>query len=792
MSDSSATEPNEEELRTRFVGQISAAFPLLSSESISIERHLSLKLGHHELQLDGFKHRVAGRYDLLVRVAGAPMLLIELKAPDVTLSEDDVAQAVSYARLMDPMPPIAAVMNGTDTRVVRTFDRAALDPSEVSAEALRAALSSAGTIAASAAASAIRSLLANDPRGMAAVFSRWTSEALASLTGPRRRLGMPMVEGFQIPRRISRTVGASVGRHAIQVVSGPPLSGVTNAVSQVPNNIDHGRPCLFVPQASGKDVLRHVANRLSREFKLVVSSDQVRGWLNTWEQDDAPVFVIDGWPADGQELVDLAEAGALRLVFGLEDALCDQLSRLEGRGELTALGRLAEVRSLTPLDDAEFSAAMQLLHEQVGACFMRGADYNEEWRLPRRLRVAVAMLPTRRLPDGGIYLMLPLASPLSIEAPWRAWVTDPQVGLDLEHLADAYLEELRKRKHDVDWMAATWGVPTLDPRDAENALGEQRLQRLQSSGFLRLARVRGQGVRLVVRVEELLYAAAASSLANALAESANNEELQVILRGLLDVADLMPWGDLVAAKAIVAAAHKNELVLGVAVPALLHEPPIVSRVGEGAVLELLNKGAPRIRLRFGEGMDEEMVGRRLPWLVLSQLCALPFEVVGYEGTGNFGIFVELGSSTHFLAPARPASFRDAPGFHFHELGALGSVLCPQSGLVEPLTQALLTHAGRFPDEFERLAQVAVEERRFHLAWRLHLVATMLADSDDLDVASRVLRTLGPWIGEEVAGAVAGADEERAHLVGSMRGDLHQDGHTQPQAEEDRSSPGDES
>src|SRR5712691_8172710 len=101
-------ETNEAEFQARLEARIRAALPLLPAK-VKLERHLRLRLGHRTVVLDGAETQEnvsRGRYDVLVMSEGKPLLLVELKAPGVALGDDDARQALSYARLPEPIVPL--------------------------------------------------------------------------------------------------------------------------------------------------------------------------------------------------------------------------------------------------------------------------------------------------------------------------------------------------------------------------------------------------------------------------------------------------------------------------------------------------------------------------------------------------------------------------------------------------------------------------------------------------------------------------------------------------------------
>ena len=70
------------------------------SEEMSFEGNFQIQLGHTIITKDkDFSRKtVSGRNDLLLSRYGLPLAMVELKAPDVKLTEQDRDQGLSYAR----------------------------------------------------------------------------------------------------------------------------------------------------------------------------------------------------------------------------------------------------------------------------------------------------------------------------------------------------------------------------------------------------------------------------------------------------------------------------------------------------------------------------------------------------------------------------------------------------------------------------------------------------------------------------------------------------------------------
>lgn len=748
----------EAELQARLEACIRAALPLLPAK-INLERYLRLRLGHRVVVIDGLKpdrNDASGRYDILVIVAGKPLLIVEVKAPNVAVNEDDIRQALSYARMHEPIVPLVLVTNGVNAQLRRTYDGIEMKTSDVAAERLDSVLSAAAALASSQSEEAVRTLLGASSGVWTQVLTAWTEETVAAMTGNVEDFRYPIAREFTIPRAIVEQLHEQLtGKTRVLVLHGPPLSGVTNVLAQFACTRSDG-PALFVDGKVDLDTLQFIANRLSRELSFGVSKDDVRSWFNTRKGLLDVTLVIDGLPPTGiDELIEGANAGLFRLVIGMDSEIYRRSSVVSGRIQQSLLGRSAVATTLFPLSDKEFDDALEVLRKSFGTMFFNGAQHVPDLRWPRTLRVLAGTLPKKATPFirtdhcETCLILLPIPGPMTLEACSRAFASDPELTFDLQRLVVTFLQDVSTHIADPAWLIATWGQPSVDPDALEQALGERRIQRLRKQGFLSWIETQTLGPRFLIRIEELLAHYVAEKWSIDLGSLLDRNAVVSELGRLIHQSKAIPTGDVVLAAAIFRAARKNPRILSMAIPYLMEQKPTVSRIGEGARLCLLVKDGP-IRLHFGEGMNEEVTGNLQPWLVLSHLASWPMAVDNAELSANFSIFTELGTYQGLLAEPRPTRLADVPGFHFHDIEGIGSVLCLNTGIVEPLLQSMLNHAHSYPDELVSLAKFALNEKELHLAWRVLTVATAAATSADRRVqhaAVSVAEVLRDWWGD---------------------------------------------
>ena len=497
-----------------------------------------------------------------------------------------------------------------------------------------------------------------------------------------------------------------------------------------------------------------------------MTKDDVRHWFNMGRGEVEITLVIDGLPPDLQELLELSKSGSFNCVLGLGSEIHRTQSVVPGRTKRTTLGRVPAVE-LMPLDSEEFSAAEGIFDELFAACFHRGAHQVAEFRWPRALRVCAATL-TRSgsgralgvtavevpLSDRVVRTMLP-AIPGSrfLAVCSQAFGSEPVMQADLDMLASAFLHETEEHSGAPEWLAVTWGRPAIRSSRLESELGAPRVERLRAQGMLSLCDL-GVGPIGVVRVEELLAHHVVWRWASELGHAHQINELDAMLDRLLRLSSVMPLGELSLAAAIEEAGSNNGYLAGRAINYLVARPPEVSRAKEGAVVQLLVKDRS-IRLHFGEGMDEEFVGEVQPWLVLSHLCFWPMDVDACHSSVNFSLFAVLARSKQIIQNPPPRDLADAMHFHVHEVNGIGVIPCMNSGIVEPLLQAMVNGTYRRPEELVSLAEFALEEKDVRLAWRVLSVARFCEDCTVPKVAeacNTVRELLWDWWGAAIDAA----------------------------------------
>ncbi|MES0110027.1 hypothetical protein [Mesorhizobium sp. M0013] len=98
------TTPTEADLEAAIERAIAKVFPWLSNGEIRHQIKFSFTFGRAKIEVDGVSQfRKEARADIILYRGDRPLAVLELKREGNSLSDDDEAQGLSYARVVNPM-----------------------------------------------------------------------------------------------------------------------------------------------------------------------------------------------------------------------------------------------------------------------------------------------------------------------------------------------------------------------------------------------------------------------------------------------------------------------------------------------------------------------------------------------------------------------------------------------------------------------------------------------------------------------------------------------------------------
>jgi len=757
---------SEATLEARVNAEIQKHFPSIARLRITHQKYLTLRLGHHsDIAIDGPKQtKATGRLDVLISFDEKPLAILELKAPGETLTDEDRDQGLSYAKVVNPQAPLVIVSNGEEARFFQTYDGEIWNPSSKDDEAVRALFDHALSCAADERNEAIRLLLGNQPHVWTSLFRKYTESTLSQLEGAVDDYTRPLTRDFIIDRSVVHEIGDSlINKDPLLVLIGPPLSGKSNVLAQVCRSMDFDAliPVYIDATSTSYGIFQHLANQFSRELYVQIQTSEIRQWLLHSIQSIPGRFliIIDGWSAnvtgqlkeDIEELISLLHPESpLSVVLSMDETALVEAKTTPGRPTCSAIGRIAKVIQLNPLDDDEFEAACKLLYENYSACFHHGAQFNQDFRVPRFLRLITGALShsgkafTEK--DTQVRCIPSVTSFLIFES-WRQFIVNPELEGVFQDLAKAYILDKVNRLDDPTITLMSHGKGHVLQTTAEELLGHDRLSKLLLQGHIGFVRGPHGKVLILPKIPEFLAAAAAYIISDDCLSLSREKDFENAYSMLVEESDHFPYGDLVGARAILEISKRDKALAHDFIVRLLQDEPKQSRLTEGSRVQMYFEDAGEINVYFGKGTNEPVTDNIHPWLILSQLSS--YAVLAYEDSVDpqLNVLATIGSYPQILIRPYPAPLKRVSGYHVHEIPGHGSVLCHKSGIIEPITYAMQCGFYHIPESMLRLCYFAKEKNLFFLAHRLNLAAISTETCVDEDIsraseaAQKILRLL---------------------------------------------------
>jgi len=707
---------------------------------ISHQKTLTLKLGHHDVLVDGEpKSSTAGRLDVLLLVDDKPLAVLELKRPELPLTSVDEEQAASYARLLHPMPPIYIVSNGDETRLFRTYDRTGIKGDTLDQERIEAQIAAAAGAAAFDAKEAIHFLLGKSPAVFRAVFQRVSEQQLDFVTGEVAELDYPVTKPFGISRDATiNLVHALNQNQPVVTLIGDALSGKTNVAADLycicyeAQDPHLGLAPIYVNCEHLKQgLLQTIANEAARETQVPATPDNVRHWLISGllvQEDTRPVIVLDSWSdslseswgAEFDELLNLADDQTFSLVVVVDSALADRLLKTQRRGQPTTLAiKSVFVKVPRTLNDREFADAAGALQRHNGLSPEWGAHQNTLLRLPYTWRMLAAFnskqtgMITAVLGSEQLHNLLQNTS------------LRPELLEDVRDYCEAVLEDETQPYHD---SASSPGWLTI--RYAKNKLGESCYARLVECGFLRVRGRRNGPTRVSPQIPPLLAAVATSVVRERLEYKIALETPEDATEGFLRDCQRLPYCELVGAATLSSEKVPPE-TFEVLVNSLIERPPTISEIPRNARFAILVEGHEPIDLSpdlvhdlIEEG-ERYTFGDTTPYLILSHVLRW----VNLEDEGGHEFVLHLVRRVaNVRVPLITGDYRDrerlqyAAPISMYSLKGGGSLVDPCNGVIEPITDALRHLAMDAPSAFKTFVNEIIANSESHFpalnrAWK---------------------------------------------------------------------------
>jgi len=763
------TKPTEGDLEAEIHHALRVAFPWIPASDLRHQTKFSFKFGRAVVDVDGAKASHAeARADVIVYTKNTPLAVLELKRAGKAINAEDVEQGLSYARMLNPRPPLVVVTSGSEVRLLETHTGQEWKPASASETELARLIEAASRAASVDTKDAVQVLLGTGSQVWVTALRKAAEICLGDLSGAWDQPLLPFVQNFLIPREATQEVLAAL-RHPnrVVIVEGPPLVGKSSALRELAVKTVHSDDLvvLFIEADgdAGHGIFQRLANILAAALAWTVSRDEVRTWLRRISNSGGPALVlaIDGVGPDNdevrrdiEELSSSAYGNKVRIVISLDDTVVRRLTLSASGRKSTVIGRAAVKVEVKPLNDAEFGASLRALWEHR-ISFVPGAHAAAEMRTPWILRAVVAGVSSEpEHKNEGLTAVLAPMLGLNLIDYARERFKDPELHRKSQQVARAVLEDSIDRTRPIGLILESVGLFMVRNKTLETVLERADIDSLIAIGLLKPGtHVSGDAI-LLVRLPELLASELALLLANEL-ENRSRTDVQAAAAWLSDTSKSLPLGDIVAAQAIYDAARRGGITLDF-INALLNGFPREEVIRPGTKFAMHLPGVGIAQLTFQEDGsltvlaggqqhvipldDDEQFGSMLDlnnWLILSHLVARPFMIQSSDGKikGRIdpGLLLELGTCQFVLRG--PQNDPAKSGVLTHSVPGHGNIVCHKSGIVEPVTMAIYGFLGSNGPSATEWIDEAIERASFPLLCRVDIALRQLVDSNDHEKAS---------------------------------------------------------
>jgi len=767
---------NEAEIQAAIANFIRTSLPTFQETEITEQRTFSLKMGHHNIIVDGkkpTKYAKRAIYDILLKLNGKPFILLELKRPGLAISADDIAQGVSYARLTEEITPITVITNGTQTKIINTYTKEEI--TDLTTDVFTHTITHGANLATNNFKDTIEELLNNDKEMVFDLVNSISESNFASLTGKIDEFNKPICPEFIVERELGETIYKQFDAGNFKAIIGDPFVGKTNLLFQLFQNLKqqgHGflylnMLDLYVP------VLSKIATLLTAKLKFAVTTDQVRNWLILNFNDDTDVSLIivydhlrydinNDQKTELAELIDLFTPTKNKIIIVTDRGNFQRFAKDEYRNLNTVIGEKFVVNELTGFSSEEYDLANKQAHDSFRMSVFAGGIYSKEYRTPRLWRILVWDREQQR-PGEHLYgIINPIPGPEFIDIFTHMGMLNGQLVADLKLLGQAYIENIPAIRKNAELALMAFHMALIEESYMKKFVDPEIVDRLISAGFLEKRFVGDYNTIYVPKVPEVLSAFSIDHiLSKVIHLCAGNFEQGY--HYLMNTCEYLPYGELIAGDMIMTLGGIKPDLFEQIMNRILFDKPIIE-ISKGAkLIGIFNPQKDATQLvDIDTGEPDKLVGNIFPYLVLSHLCAYRFgDDSEHPDVMRFRVMNEI--ATIDFQIRRPDDFGMHEGIPIYEFEGVGGLVQTNIGIVEPIVQSLMTNIIKYPSIAKGLMVFAKKEKLYILCHRLYIASkgTIQIVGDKPPAATFIAEYEDQILPEIMAVAMAGKSANRA-------------------------------
>ncbi|WP_454045055.1 hypothetical protein [Chryseobacterium sp. Marseille-Q8038] len=755
---------NEATLEARIDRVLHTVFPTFKEVKVEHQTSFTLKIGHHNIPFDsGYaaKNTVRGISDIILKIDGQNVILLELKQENVDISSADIAQGISYARLLDQMPAITLISNGKTNRFFNTYTKEEIITDSVDFSMISACIKDSFTLAANDFKDAVNLLLNNDPELFSHVINQITEQKFLRLTGEIGDLTKSICPDFIIDRTIlAQIIKAFDEENPLIGIQGQAFSGKTMLLYQFFRTLSSSENFVFYLDCYDHNysIYRQLANTFTKNSGIRVSEEQIREWLHASLRagrkyrfyllldnfnDSVSKVIMD----EILELIDIFDDGHHRILYTVDEFNFQQLAYVPFKNYKTVIGDKSKIVKLDELNDIEYLQANDLMFNKFKLIIENGGHYAPEYREPRIIRHLISLSKNDDLIAGqydkiqavpDVYLLGLLANNETYSK---------EIHRLMSMMADCFIEEfnLRKQNSELNIAASGSGSVTIDIFKRKY---NDHYEGLLKSSITVIRHFRNNGLSILYpKLPELLAYYCIPIISRLLAENSERKNIDQNLTYFSELTVAVPYCDIVGAAVLIELSKTKPKLFSDLINRMLKIPPKKETISDETKLMLFDENAGHIDFDYEAkkyGNDGLFIADFFPFAVLSQLAAFPMGDENHDLEDlnltpyNFHLtFIRtIASDPNFIHRADSRSLGNMRSYESYEWEGIGQIISGKEGIIEPIVQSIQKCFLAIPNEMKLLYEFGLKERNFNLLYRFYLALHGLINIGDQDIAEK--------------------------------------------------------
>lgn len=750
---------NEATLEARIAQVLQSTFPTFKEVGVIHQQSFSIKLGHHNVLVDlkePKKHPTRAIFDILLTIDGQNTILLELKKEGLKLTENDISQGISYARLTHPMPPITLISNGQDNLFYNTYTKEKLEENTLDITYLKALTDNSFQLATNDFKDAVKLLLNKEPELFAKVVNQISVLRFNRLIGEINDFTKSITKEFSIERDLVEEIWqkCQLNQSLIGVIA-PAFSGKTNLLYQffeksiAKNGISLYFNCLDYHYG----ILQYLANHFSKETKTSIKKDQIREWIiNAFNDISNTKFylLLDNFnneipehiKSEIIELIDLFDGHNHNIIYTTDEFNYQKIAFFENRRYKTLIGEKSIILKLNELSDKEYDATRLFLFNNFRAEIDQGGHYAPEYRQLRILRHFTGLYKNQ-IPKNKIAKIDAVPGYRYLQLMSQNKIYHQRIHELYEKITHCFFLEYDKRKKIPELNVAAYGSGAITTDIFKETFLDE-YDSLIKSTFI-VTRTLSNGLKIIYpKIPELISLYAINYIKSKLINSKSDKNTSVTCNQFINLTRPIPYCDIVGCGVLIKIAHAQEIDLfSNLVLDLLELPPKKEKINAGTKVLMYVEDKGNIQIEF-ENDDEEhgFMSNFFPFSVLSQLGSYPLRIVDNKSRNkpNYTFHREmleiLGSSPHFIRKPDARSFSNWKPMQSWDIEDVGTIVSGREGIIEPIVQSINECFIKIPKQIKLLYNKGFKENNILLIWRCYLALRQFTNISDAKLSKQ--------------------------------------------------------